>query len=121
MDKTTDPVAEDGVMQSPLMRGMKIAMAVMGALILLGFVLIGIEIYKRATDPEHRARAGAERANPAGGPLLLPPGSAITATVPVGNRLAVTVRHPDGAEALYFVQPSDGAVLEAIRAPGAPR
>ena len=44
MDKTTDPVAEDGVMQSPLMRGMKIAMAVMGALILLGFVLIGIEM-----------------------------------------------------------------------------
>jgi hypothetical protein len=118
MDKSAEPVADDEMMRSPLMRGVKIAMTVMGVLILLGFVYIGLEIYKRATDPEHRARTGGERAVARGpGPLVLPPGTTIDAAVPVGNRLAVTVRNADGSQALLFVQPSDGEILEAIKVP----
>jgi len=44
--------------QSPMMRWVKVAMVVMGLVIIAGFVFIGAEVYRRATDPEYRAQAG---------------------------------------------------------------
>ncbi|WP_207478038.1 hypothetical protein [Arenibaculum pallidiluteum] len=114
--------AGDGAIAPGLMRGVKIAMAVMGVLILAGFAFIGFEIYHRATDPEYRAgldergrTVRPEAALREGGAYLLPAGAEIVAAVPVGNRLAVTVRHADGTQSLLFVHPGTDEIVEALR------
>jgi hypothetical protein len=129
--KTEDRSAEDPVTNSRLMKGIKIAIVVMGVLIVLGFAAIGLEVYRRATDPEYAAQRGG---NPASAPatttdphpgslrggLTLPGGSVIGDPVAVGNRLAVTVRHPDGTQALYVINPGQGEIIEFIRSAPTP-
>jgi hypothetical protein len=126
-----DRSAEDPVTDSRLMKGIKIAIVVMGVLIVLGFAVIGFEVYRRATDPEYAAQHGG---NPASAPatttdphpgilrggLTLPGGSVIGDPVAVGNRLAVTVRHPDGTQALYVINPGQGEIVEFMRSAPAP-
>ena len=106
-----------------LLRGVKMAMAVMGVLILAGFGVIGYELYRRATDPGYRARidAGAAETRAAlevrtgGSPTLLPEGAIITGTVTVGSRLALTVELLVGTQILYFANPAANELVEFLR------
>lgn len=107
-----------------LLRGVKIAMVVMGLLLLAGFAFIGYEIYRRTTDPDYRAQlqgeAGEARATrtvraSSDAPMLLPEGAIITGTVAVGSRLALTVELLDGTQILYFANPTGGDLVEFLR------
>jgi hypothetical protein len=134
MDRTTDetnartgiPSPADGngdASSARLLRGVKVAMAVMGVLILAGFGVIGYEIYRRSTDAEYRARLDSEAAGARSArvtlagdaPLLLPDGAIITGTVAVGSRLALTVELLDGTQILYFANPADSELVEFLR------
>ncbi|MDE1150671.1 MAG: hypothetical protein PW843_29325 [Azospirillaceae bacterium] len=90
----------------------------MGVLIVAGFTFIGVEIWRRATDPMH-PRAFGHAATPpvAGGapsptaaaPLLtLPEGSHIEAMTTVGSRLAVQVTLSGGAQQIILLDPNTG-------------
>lgn len=134
MDQTNDGTGtgtgrNDDAANGALMRGLKIALVVMGIFIILGFAAIGYELYRRNADPEYRASRAAEQARAAasmpsripGAPLLLPPGAIITNTVAMGRQLAVTVEQLDGTQILYFVDPTDNAFSEFLRTQPAPR
>lgn len=127
--------SENDYMNTPMMRGVKVALAVVGIIILAGFAFIAYEVVRRAVDPQYAAQVrsdgGAAAALrsvasgavgqpvPAPGPgaLMLPPGSRMVETVAVGSRLAVTVRGPDGGEALYLVCTSRPEVQQVIAVP----
>ena len=103
------------------MRALKAFLAIMAIFIVGGFGLLGYEIYKRATDPERQAEAGAPPASP------LPPGkitetalelgagARITSVVPTGSRVLLTVQLPDGqGDRLYILDPRNGAVTASV-------
>lgn len=95
----------------------------MGVLIVAGFTFIGVEIWRRATDPHHpRAFGRAAEATitstapaQALAPLLsLPEGSHIEAMTSVGSRLAVQVALPGGAQQILLLEPGTGKVQIAV-------
>lgn len=113
---------------SPFMRWVKVAMVVMGVLIIAGFVFIAYEVWRRQTDPDYAAQVdrrrltapAAEAAAPAarpviptavaGTPFALPAGSRIVEQTPMGSRLAVRVELTDGAQVIYLVTQGSRAV-----------
>ncbi|MDG3439309.1 hypothetical protein [Nitrospirillum amazonense] len=115
------------------MRTIKTFLVIMGVLIVAGFAFIGVEIWRRATDPNHprafgrhadTATLGATTAGTtttsalppeALTPLLkLPEGSRIEAMTSVGSRLAVQVTLPGGAQQIVLLEPSTGKVQIAV-------
>ncbi|TWB13837.1 hypothetical protein FBZ89_11952 [Nitrospirillum amazonense] len=110
----------------------------MGVLIVAGFTFIGVEVWRRATDPSHPRAFGRHAdtatlgtttvgtttagtttgsALPPGAlaPLLkLPEGSRIEAMTSVGSRLAVQVVLPGGAQQIVLLEPSTGKVQIAV-------
>ncbi|HZH27787.1 MAG TPA: hypothetical protein VEY95_11465 [Azospirillaceae bacterium] len=77
--------------QSPMMRWVKVAMVVMGLAIIAGFVFIGVEVYRRATDPEYRSQAGGIFKNRAAEPAPAARPAAGAATGAVASAAAVPV------------------------------
>ncbi|MFN8723862.1 MAG: hypothetical protein ACK5YI_23795, partial [Rhodospirillales bacterium] len=51
-----DEATGDDIATSPFVRGAKIAIVVMGLLIVAGFVFVAVEIWRRQTDPDYAAR-----------------------------------------------------------------
>ncbi|MEA1648349.1 hypothetical protein UAJ10_04870 [Nitrospirillum sp. BR 11164] len=110
------------------MRTIKTFLVIMGVLIVAGFTFIGVEVWRRATDPNHPRAFGrhADTATPgtttasalppeALAPLLkLPEGSRIEAMTSVGSRLAVQVALPGGAQQIVLLEPSTGKVQIAV-------
>ena len=99
----------------------------MGVLIVVGFGFIGVELYRRSTDPDYHARRrGGEAAvvpPAAATTLMLPEGSRITEQSAVGNRLAIRVDAVDGSQVLYLLTPGEAGrfdIQEAIRTPPHP-
>lgn len=98
----------------------------MGVLIVAGFTFIGVEIWRRATDPNHPrafgrhdAAPGATTLSPASpealaAMLTLPEGSRIEAMTSVGSRLAVQVGLPNGTQRIVLLEPSTGKVQIAV-------
>jgi hypothetical protein len=99
---------------SPFVKGAKIAIVVMGVLIVAGFVFVAVEIWRRQTDPDHASRTsergGAATVLAIAGGLRLPAGARIVEQTAVGNRLAVRVDHADGGQAVYLVSPGSRAI-----------
>ena len=103
------------------MRALKAFLAIMAIFIVGGFGFLGYEIYKRATDPERQAEAGAP---PASSPLPgriaetaleLGAGARISSVVLAGNRVIFTVQLPDGqGDRLYILDPRNGAVTASV-------
>ncbi|MDZ5650195.1 hypothetical protein [Nitrospirillum sp. BR 11828] len=108
------------------MRTIKTFLVIMGVLIVAGFAFIGVEIWRRATDPNHPRAFGRHDAAPgtttlsaappeALAPLLkLPEGSRIEAMTSVGSRLAVQVGLPNGTQRIVLLEPSTGKVQIAV-------
>lgn len=127
-DKPLPGEATDDFAASPFMRWVKVAMVVMGVLIVAGFVFIAYEVWRRQTDPEYAAQvdrrrltapageAAAPVARPvvptavAGTPFVLPAGARIVDQTPMGSRLAVRVDLADGAQVIYLVSQGSRAV-----------
>ncbi|WP_049974194.1 hypothetical protein [Azospirillum sp. B4] len=95
----------------------------MGVLIVAGFTFIGVEVWRRATDPNHPRAFGRHKdatitstATPEVlAPLLaLPGGSRIEAMTSVGSRLAVQVALPGGTQQIVLLEPSTGKVQIAV-------
>ncbi|WP_448203068.1 hypothetical protein [Azospirillum sp. sgz302134] len=100
------------------MKFLKALIVIMGVLIIVGFAVIGAELYKRMNDPERRAAADAERVVPAAKAeevgLDLPAGARMSDPVPVGNRVLFRVTVPDGADRLYVMDPRNGAITTTV-------
>jgi hypothetical protein len=99
---------------------LKAFLAIMAIFIVGGFGFLGYEIYKRATDPERQAEAGAPPVPPPPGKIAetaleLGAGARITSVVPTGSRVLLTVQLPDGqGDRLYILDPRNGAVTASV-------
>lgn len=104
------------------MQALKILVALMGVLILIGFGVVGTEIYKRLTDPNRRSEA-AERPLPLE-PLQLPAGSRISDLTQIatanGSKVLFRVSLPAGGDRLYLLDPRSGATAIVAGAAGEP-
>ena len=102
------------------MRALKAFLAIMAIFIVGGFGFLGYEIYKRATDPERQAEAGAPPAPTAPGKIAetaleLGAGARISSVVLAGSRVLFTVQLPDGqGDRLYILDPRNGAVTASV-------
>jgi hypothetical protein len=102
---------------------LKALVVIMGVLIIAGFAVIGVELYKRMSDPNRAAAqaADSERASSSGRDpvdvtLDVPAGSRIAETLVIGNRVLLKVTLPQGLDRLYVVDPRNGAVTATISA-----
>jgi hypothetical protein len=101
-------------------RALKAFLAIMAIFIVGGFGFLGYEIYKRATDPDRQAEAGAPPPPPVAGKIAetaleLGAGARITSVVPTGSRVLLTVQLPDGqGDRLYILDPRNGAVTASV-------
>lgn len=117
------------------MQLLKTLVIVMGVLIVAGFAVIGVEVYKRIVDPARGSRPAATAtaslappvepstpapAVPSAAPrevvLDLPAGARIGEIVAVGNRVLFKVTLPQGPDRLYLMDPQTGAVQTTIAA-----
>jgi hypothetical protein len=112
-----DDATGDDIATSPFVRGAKIAIVVMGLLIVAGFVFVAVEIWRRQTDPDYAARVQdrggavpAATVQAVAGGLRLPAGARIVEQTAVGGRLAVRIEHPDGRQAIYLVSPGSRSI-----------
>ncbi|CAO3410922.1 hypothetical protein [Azospirillum largimobile] len=103
------------------MQILKALVVIMGVLIVAGFTFLGVELYKRMSDPN---RASLTAIAPAPVPaetaaevtLDVPAGSRIGEIVVVGNRVLFKVTLPQGPDRLYLMDPRNGAVTATITA-----
>ncbi|MDQ2103260.1 hypothetical protein [Azospirillum isscasi] len=108
------------------MQFLKALIVIMGVMIIAGFAILGVELYKRINDPERRSGAETERAaGPAGKTeevaLGLPAGARLGDPVAVGNRIVFRVTIPDAADRLYVMDPRTGAVAVTVTTGAAAR
>lgn len=104
------------------MQFLKALVVLMGVLIIAGFAVIGVELYKRMNDPDRRAAADADRVAAATTAaakteevgLDLPAGARMGDPVPVGNRVLFRVTVPDGADRLYVMDPRSGTITATV-------
>jgi hypothetical protein len=106
-------------------RALKAFLVIMAIFIVGGFGFLGYEVYKRVTDPERQAEAGAPPPPPPPGRIAetaldLGAGARIENVVLAGSRVVFTVQLPDGqGDRLYIIDPRNGAVTASVTT-GAP-
>ena len=86
-------------------RGAKVAVIVLGVLLLLAFVMVVVGIGMRMS--------GHAPQNAAAGQFELPAGSKIERTDVAGSNLVLTVKTP-GGDAIYIFNTSDGHLVSRI-------
>lgn len=100
-------------------RTIQAILILVGFLIVAGFAFIAVEVFKRATDPNHpRAFHWAKTESAATGgtaatgipalTLALPAGTRLDGLTAVGSRLAVHATLPDGRQEIITVEPDSG-------------
>jgi hypothetical protein len=101
-------------------RALKAFLIIMAIFIVGGFGFLGYEVYKRVTDPERQAEAGAPLPPPMPGRIAetaldLGAGARIGTVVLAGSRVVFTVQMPDGqGDRLYVLDPRNGAVTATV-------
>ena len=103
------------------MKIIKTALIIMGALILIGFVVVGYISYQRITGTGHFGKSRGELA-PADltdlavlAALGLPNDARVEAIHDVGGaRVMLLIRHPSFGDRLYTLDPRTGAVISVI-------
>lgn len=108
------------------MQILKALVVIMGVLIIAGFAFLGVELYKRMSDPNRAASQSAPQATdpdrpapgrePADITLDVPAGSRIGEIVVVNNRVLFKVTLPQGLDRLYVMDPRSGAVTATVTA-----
>ena len=122
--RAPNPSQTDGPAGGPLnpgqVRALKVAVVVMGVLILLGLATVFGRIIYLASRPGPQVKAAPQAAR-AEQRLVLPPGAQVRQTSLSGDRLAVHYEAPDGSGIIVFDLAS-GQVLNRIEVtPDAPR
>lgn len=113
-DETGGPLSPGQV------RALKIAVVVMGLLIVLGLFTVFARIFYLASRPERQAQA-ASQALKVEQRLLLPPGAAVRQSSISGDRLAVQYEAPSGP-GIIVLDLKSGQIASRIEfAPEAPR
>ncbi len=112
------------------MQILKALVVIMGVLIVAGFAFLGVELYKRMSDPTRAISAAAsgeadrsgDRSGERGADrsvevtLDVPAGARIGEMLAVGNRVLFKVTLPQGPDRLYLMDPRSGAVTATITA-----
>lgn len=103
------------------MQILKALIVIMGVLILAGFTFLGVELYKRMSDPNRASLTATAPApipveRPAEVTLDVPAGARIGEMLAVGNRVLFKVTLPQGPDRLYLIDPRNGAVTATVTA-----
>ncbi len=101
------------------MQILKALVVIMGVLILAGFTYLGVELYKRMSDPNRASLTGPATTTtvidrPAEVTLDVPAGARIGEMLAVGNRVLFKVTLPQGPDRLYLIDPRTGAVTATV-------
>lgn len=100
------------------MQFLKVLVIIMGVLIIAGFAVLGVVLYKRMSDPERRVESAERVTVPDAKPdevgLSLPPGTRMGDPVAVGNRVLFRVTVPNGDDRLYVMDPRTGAIAFSV-------
>nr|WP_211114020.1 hypothetical protein [Azospirillum picis] len=94
----------------------------MGVLIVAGFAFLGVELYKRMSDPSRSVSTSSGDADRTAADrnaevtLDVPAGARIGEMLVVGNRVLFKVTLPQGPDRLYLMDPRNGAVTATITA-----
>ena len=103
------------------MQILKALVVIMGVLIIAGFTYLGVELYKRMSDPNRASLTGPGTTTtvidrPAEVTLDVPAGARIGEMLAVGNRVLFKVTLPQGPDRLYLIDPRTGAVTATVTA-----
>lgn len=101
------------------MQILKALVVIMGVLILAGFTFLGVELYKRMSDPSRASLTGPATTTtvidrPTEVTLDVPAGARIGEMLAVGNRVLFKVTLPQGPDRLYLIDPRTGAVTATV-------
>jgi hypothetical protein len=99
------------------MQALRILVAVLGLLLILGVAALGVGIAYRLNHPRPEPSATMERIAPLSGaphPVSLPTGAKILSAQSDGNRVMVRLGLPDGSERLLLLDWKTGAILSAL-------
>jgi hypothetical protein len=102
-------------------RALKIAVVVMGVLIVLGLFTVFARIIYLASRPGPQVQAASQAPRKAAQRLALPPGAIVRQTSISGDRLAVQYEAPSGAGIVILDLASGQIVSRVELAPEAPR
>jgi len=97
------------------MRALKILVAVMGVMLVVGLAVVVATIIHRATQRQATAPA-ASSAVPGFGhaTVTLPAGARVVEMRDAGGRLVLRLQRVDGSEALLIIDPATGAEIGTI-------
>ena len=96
------------------MRGLKILVAVMGVMLVAGFVALVVAIAERVPKKD-TPRAGTPAGQPVtAAPIELPAGAHIESMVPANDRLVLDITLPGGEHRLLVIDLATGRTLVTI-------
>ncbi|BAI76284.1 hypothetical protein AZL_d04580 (plasmid) [Azospirillum sp. B510] len=108
------------------MQILKALVVIMGVLIVAGFTFLGVELYKRMSDPSRGSLTGPAKAVATAPPpdsqatrpievtLDLPAGARIGEIAMKGNHLVFKVAVPQEPDRLYLMDPRDATVTAIV-------
>ncbi|MFQ5939287.1 MAG: hypothetical protein ACE5KL_04350 [Alphaproteobacteria bacterium] len=97
------------------MQALKVLVIAMGIAILAGVAVIGVTIYKRATEPRDET-AAAPAPPPAFGTVEvpIPEGCSVVETLAAGERLILRIGTGAACDRIYVVDLASGALLGVL-------
>ena len=102
----------------PSMRGLKILVAVMGVMLVVGLAVVIGTIVHRATQRPPAASTVTPAAAPAVGfghaAVTLPAGARVLEMHGAGERLVLLLQRADGSEMLLLIDPNTGAEIGTV-------
>jgi hypothetical protein len=119
-----EPSSEDLMREQRVQRNLKIVVAGLGALILVGFGAVAVRVVGLATGPGGRSSASRQIASTSEGavvPFELPKGARIVSISLSGTRLAVQHEGPAGVGITILDAETGRRVLEMKPMEGLPR
>jgi len=96
------------------MRGLKILVAVMGVLLVVGLAVVIGTIIHRATQRQPSAPPAAASAGFGQAAVTVPPGAHVVEMRGAGDHLVLRLQRADGTEALLILNPATGAEIGTI-------
>jgi hypothetical protein len=96
------------------MRALKILVAVMGVMLVVGLAVVVATIIHRATQRQSATPAASSAAGFGHATVTLPAGARVVEMRDAGGRLVLRLERADGSEALLILDPATGAQIGTI-------